>query len=389
MTENKVRDALPGVIATGGSGWVPCADIAIDSCTTVDDVPIDPCKSFVFPNRLRDERRKAGFVNLLRFAAIVPEIPYIRLSKIERGEVFARAGELRRIAEALGIAPTTLLIDVDALGFDLGRWASQFDDGRPIDAKQERFAILLGAALRARRVADDALSIASIERDFGLAPVNLSRVENAAKPFSRWNAAIQSSILKIFGMPDEAALRDHVEFRYHTGALASVLDDLANPAHRLARTRSRIAELRAELADECVTGLHASRQPRAAVSSPIAQHLPVYGSPGSDGLIAFTPTATTVRAMGEVSPGSFALNVCRATLGGGLPAGAVVIVDPAKRPVPGSVAVVREGENYRLLIVSIDKTGALVGYSTNPDREVALDDLAADKVAGITGAIYP
>src|SRR3569833_1534381 len=85
-------------------------------------VRIDPLRSFVFPNNLRSARRKAGFPKLLQFAQRVPEIPFIRLSKIERGEVFARADELVRLADLLGVAPAELLIDVDDPQFDLESW---------------------------------------------------------------------------------------------------------------------------------------------------------------------------------------------------------------------------------------------------------------------------
>src|SRR3569833_4211233 len=85
-------------------------------------VRFDPLRNFLFPNNLRSARRKAGFPKLLQFAQRIPEIPYIRLSKIERGEVFARADALVRLADLLGVAPAELLIDVDDPQFDLESW---------------------------------------------------------------------------------------------------------------------------------------------------------------------------------------------------------------------------------------------------------------------------
>ena len=128
---------------------------------------IDFYRAIVFPNRVREQRQRHGFAKLLRLSAGIPEIPYIRLSKIERGEVVARPDELRRIAAALGIAPADLLLDIDSPDFDIAAWAEPFSDGAQIDLKEERFAVLLGAALRARRTLDPALTIAMIERDFG------------------------------------------------------------------------------------------------------------------------------------------------------------------------------------------------------------------------------
>ena len=90
------------------------------------EIRIDPFRNIVFPNRLRGKRSAAGFLKLLRFAAVLPEIPYIRLSKIERGEVVARTDELVRIATALGIAPIDLLVDIDDPGFDIADWPQRY-----------------------------------------------------------------------------------------------------------------------------------------------------------------------------------------------------------------------------------------------------------------------
>ena len=211
---------------------------------------IDFYRAIVFPNRVREQRQRHGFAKLLRLSARIPEIPYIRLSKIERGEVVARPDELRRVAAALGIAPADLLLDIDAADFDIAAWAEPFSDGAQIDLKEERFAVLLGAALRARRTLDPALTIALIERDYGLPPVNLSRVENAQKPFSRWNTAVQRALFALFGVADEPALRAEVEKRRATGALDAFLATIANPETRIARTRERVAELLAALREE-------------------------------------------------------------------------------------------------------------------------------------------
>jgi len=361
---------------------------ALTGVTRLRDVPIDPLKSFVFPNRMRELRRKAGFINLLRFAATLPEIPYIRLSKIERGEVFARADELRRIGAALKVEPQTLLIDPNSPDFDLSAWVRQFEEGRPVNAVEERFAVLLGAALRARRMADPTLSIASIERDYGLPPVNLSRVENAAKPYARWNAAVQAALLKLFDVADETALRAHVEARFASGALDGVLDDLANPAHRQARSRARIAELAAELATAGAPPLPPPPKlgtlPRAA-----ARRVAVLGQASQDGVIDLAMTGATIELPADAGPGSFALNVCRASLGPALPARTVVLVDPDRAPVPGGLAAVREGDGWRLLIVTIDRAGQLAGYSVNPEREIVLDGLPAGTAAAVIGAVFP
>lgn len=359
------------------------APIAMDR-----EIPVDAHKAIVFPNRMRDERRAAGYAKLLRFASVLPDIPYIRLSKIERGEVVARPDELRRIAGALGIAPASLLIDIDAPDFDLKAWAQPFDDGQPIDHEEERFAILLGAALRVRRTSDPALSIAVIERDFGLPPVNLSRLENAAKPLARWNTAVRSALLRLFDVADEAALRARVIADHRAGALDTALSELANPASRQARTRARIAELKAALEGEAAIE---RPSPAAAAPSPAAstRALPVHGGAAGDGLIAFVAMGDSVDAPAGAGPDSFALRIGRPTLGGGLPGRSVVIADPAREPVPGGLAAVREGDAYRIVAVIIDRGGTTRGYSVNPDVEITLEGRAPGGVAAVIAALFP
>lgn len=361
-------------------------------------VTIDPHKAIVFPNRMREQRRAHGYLKLLRFAAVVPEIPYIRLSKIERGEVFPRADELRRIGSALGISAADLLIDIDAPGFDLDIWAQPFAEGKIHDDDEERFAALLGAALRARRTLDPDLSIAAIERDFGLPPVNLSRVENAAKTFARWNPAIRNSLFALFGVADETALRAHVAAEHRRGILAPFLAAISNPEERRARTRAKTAQLAgelsqgaapppapADLAPPSLPGIHPAPAPSASVS----RLLPVHGTPLPGGAIALTMTGEQIEAPRNAGPNAFALRVCRQTLGGGLPGQAIVFVDPARYPVAGGLAAIREGEAYRLLAVTIDRDGALSGYSLNPEITVSIDGRDPAEVAAVIGAIFP
>ena len=71
-----------------------------------------------------------------------------------------------------------------------------------------------------------------------------------------------------------------------------------------------------------------------------------------------------------------------------MPGNAVVIVDPDRFPSSGGLAVVSEGPNRRLLTVTIDRHGAMIGYSENPDREIALDGFDPAEVAAVIGACF-
>ena len=354
----------------------------------VGEVPVDLHRCFDFPTRMRERRRAAGHARLLRLASAIPDLPYIRLSKIERGEVVPRAEELRRIAAALNIAPADLLIDVDAPGFDIAAWAEPFVDGVPTDLAEERFAVLLAAALRARRAGDPALTIAAIERDYGLAPVNLSRIENAQKTFDRWNAVTQHALYQLLRVADETELRDSVAALYAGGALDDMLPHIAGPAARHARTRARIAEIAAALraGDALPNPVVAPLRVTGAVSIRL---VPVLGAPLAQGLIADTATTEKVEAPHAAGPRAFGLKVCRATLGGGLPGQAVVIVDPDRFPSPGSLAALREEAGWRLLSVGSDRDGRMIGYSSNPELEVVLDDCDPARLAALVSAIFP
>jgi transcriptional regulator with XRE-family HTH domain len=351
------------------------------------EVRIDLHRAYIFPNRMRDQRRSHGYPKLLRLAAALPEIPYIRLSKIERGEVVARPDEIRRIAGALGIAPAELLLDIDGRGFDIAVWARPFEDGTPPDLEEERFAVLLGAALRARRSSDAALTIAAVEREFGLPPVNLSRIENAQKPFARWNAATQAALYALFGVSNETALRQLVIARHRAGALDSFLPNVSDPVARHERSRARIAELAAALQETPAIPAPAAPRPGPAGVGAV-RLIAVRGGALPNGLIADTATSETVEAPHVAGPRAFGLKVGRATLGGGLPGQAIVIADPDRLPVPGGLAALREEAGWRLLTVGSDRAGRTIGYSVTPELEIALDDCDPARLAAIVSALF-
>jgi predicted methyltransferase len=80
------------------------------------------------------------------------------------------------------------------------------------------------------------------------------------------------------------------------------------------------------------------------------------------------------------------MRVGRPTLGGGLPGQATVIVDPDRFPQAGGLALVREGDAYRILAVAVGRDGRMLGYSTTPEHEFPLDTLDTADVAAIVAA---
>lgn len=355
------------------------------------EVPVDLYRAFVFPNRVREERRRCGFPKLLALSSCIPDIPYIRLSKIERGEVFARAEELIQVAEVLRCAPKSLLIDVDAPDFRIAEWAEPFLDRRSSDPEAERLCVLLGAALRERRSRDRALTMAVLDKEFGLPPVIVSRIETAQKTLDRWNAATTAGLCRLFGVEDRTALIDHIVKQHAAGALDPFLASVGSPELRLSRTRERVAAIRSDLDGgvPAQAGLRGQTAQDLALlaAAPATRMLPVFGAPLPGGLVAQVPTGLQAPAPLGTGPKSFALRVCRPTLGGGLPGSATVIVDPDRYPSGDGIVVIREGAHHRLLATAIDRTGAMVGYSVSPAWEVALDSLSPADVAVVTAVL--
>lgn len=355
-----------------------------DTSSPLRMVPIDAYRQIVFPNRIREQRLRHGRLKLLAFAATIPDIPYIRLSKIERGEVLARADELVRIAGALGITPAELLIDVASPDFDVAEWFARFTDGAATDdADEVRVALLLAAAVRFRRANDPRLTGAVLDTEFGIAPVILSRIENARKGLSRWNAEIVGALCRLFDVPHEQALRDRLREWHDGGVLDRALNEIPGSDERRERTRQRIAALAREV-EQVGSQPPQCLAPASDRRDPPRRSLMVHGVPAADGTIAMTPSLETVEAPAIAGPRAYAVRVGRATLGPGLPGQATVIVDPDRYPQAGGLALVRQGEAWRIVSVLVDRTGALVGYSLHPEREVAIDTLdRADLATGI------
>ncbi|MEG3144388.1 XRE family transcriptional regulator [Sphingomonas sp. RT2P30] len=368
------------------------------------EIVLDRYRAFIFPNRIREQRRRRGYQKLMALSALLPDIPYIRLSKIERGEVVARADELQRIGRALDIPPGALLSDVAQPGFDIAAWAQPFLDGRPWEQDEDRMAVMLGAALRVRRNNDRTLTIAALDRDYGLPAVILSRIENAQKTLDRWNETTIAALCRLFGVADGDALRRAITEQYQRGDLDGYVTSIADPEARMARTRQRMNELATQL-DADASRTRARKRAQTKGSNPaVAKTVPpaippaataqrgeltVYGAPLPGGLIADVATDTRIDAPRPAGPRAFGLRVCRATLGAGLPANAIVVADPDRAPTVGGLAVVRNESGYRLVTVTIDRTGATKGYSLAPDLEINLDELNPADVFAVISAVFP
>ncbi len=362
------------------------APVVLRTAVAPGAVPVDPYRAFIFPNHIRELRRRAGYQKLIGLAHRLPGLTYIRLSKIERGEVTARAHELIEIASVLGVTPDALLVDVDARGFSIEDWAAPFVSAPILDLEREQFAVLLAAAVRQLRSTDRALTIQAIGERHGIAPVNLSRIENAQRSFEEWNAPTRLAIAALFGTASEAALRARIDQLHRSGDLDPWMASVSDPEARLFRTRERIAALRAELRGEAA-GSAASPATIATVGDPSAT-IPVRGIAGPDGLVLDQETGERIPPPPGCGVQVIALRLCRATLGAGLPGQAILFIDPDRYPVAGGLAAVREPGGFRILAVAAGMDGTLVGHSQSPPRALPLNELTQDEVHAVVAARF-
>jgi hypothetical protein len=346
-------------------------------------IPIDPFRALHFPNAIREQRRRKGYDSLLGLSALLPEIPYIRLSKIERGEVFAKATELQRIGAVLGVDAAALLVDVDAPDFSLNLWAGLRGEAMRFDREDEELAMLLAAAFRAQRAADDGLTLAHLQSRYGLPAVIVSRIENAAKPLSRWNAATVAAVCAVLGGAKRSELAAHLRALHASGALDPWLARIPGEAERTQRTRERIRALRHELARlPDLPPVDTPPNPQAKAQNAAPLMLTVCGAPLAAGLIDPMPSDQQVAA-----PYGYALRMCRPSLGAAIPGHAILIVDPDRFPFHGGIAVLTEGAGRRVLTVTTDREGHLIGHSLHPEKQIVLDVTPPTDLAMVTAIL--
>ncbi len=363
------------------------APVKLMAATGPVNVPVDPYRGFVFPNHIRDYRRRAGHQKLIGLSHRLPGITYIRLSKIERGEVAARAHELVEIANVLGVTPEALLVDVDAEGFSIESWATPFVNLPMLDLERERFAVLLAASVRYLRSTDRGLTIQMIAERHAIAPVNLSRIENAQRNFEEWNAPTRQAIAALFDTANEAALRARIDQLHRAGDLDPWMSAVSDPAERMRRTRERIAALRAELRGEAVTP-DAPAQPQSVAMLDSVTTIPVRGLAGADGLILDQETGERVQVPPGCGAHVIALRLCRATLGAGLPGQAILFIDPDRYPIGGGLAAVREPGGFRILAVATGMDGTLTGHSLFPQKSINISALNQDTAHAVVAARF-
>lgn len=334
-------------------------------------------RSTVFPNAVRDMRVKKGFETLRSFGPNVSDVTYTRLAKIERGEIFPTAPEMRSISRALGVQVSSLLIDPSTPGFDREAWARDHIEAKLANRGGGIDAMKLGAAMRVKRL--EMSKSTTDMKEFGLPAATVSRIENAERPIERWDAGIQRGIARVLGVRGNASVTTRVEKMFEAGTLDQMLHDLFSPDAIDERNKKRLRQLLSQLDTK-----KAHQMLHDLDSVPVMS-----GKATEDGRFNISASERRVHLPEGVGPDSLAIEIVEPVLGPGLPRGTVVVVDPDQKPVDGDVVAVisKGGNSVRMLSVS-DEDGDLVGFSMKSDAQVKLSDLPrGSRIARMVAAV--
>ena len=346
-------------------------------------------RGVVFPNNVRELRRKKGFETLRDFNPET-DVSYTRLAKIERGEIYPTPDEMLTLANALNVGVGSLLVDTSDPSFNPEIWAREHIEASLENRGGDFEAMKLGAAMRVRRLSLG-LSTTNL-KDFGLPAATASRIENAERPINRWNRDVLKSIASFFKMKSIVEVQKYVDEMHAEGMLDDMLYNLFSSEAIEERRRKRLKALLSQVpADARSQAILAnldshpkSFRPQKAKDAGSSESVPVPAAQSGQSSIyggeeparpEKPKLSATLKVLGKALPGgrinldasdsvvvrpsgagkdAFALRVPRASLGPGLPVGAVIVADPSVRVKNGNLAVIRNQKGNLAAIASID-----------------------------------
>ena len=341
--------------------------------------------STVFPNRLRDLRREKEFESLIDFHRTMSDMTYSRLAKIERGQIFPRPDELIAIAEALGVDPEDLLIDVTDPSFDREAWAREHVEASLSYRGGAMADMRIGAALRIRR---HELGRSTTDmKDFGLPAATVSRIENADRPFARWSEDIVEGVRRVFGVTSQAGMTRKINAYEKDGSLHEMMFELFSTDSIRARQVGPFAQIAAVIPGEkgkqiaraveidAISGANDLADVDDAMSK-LATTSVFEGVSLSDGSMALRPTQDTVKR--KAGTKAIAIRADRQILGP-IDKNSVMVFEPIARDEVKENMVVAVMKDKAVTIGAIHKMGR--GFrlvQTDPDRSICFSSLEGE-----------
>jgi hypothetical protein len=198
---------------------------------TMRNVTLPTAWDILQPNTIAELRALRGFHTIRALSQAIPEMPYSRLYKIEKGTCIPRESELGIIAERLNTTPDRLLLE-GCTAAEAAAW-SKVRSGRVQRASGgDAQAVTLAAAIR-YEIKRMGLNTAEILRRADLPWTNYHRLINAEQSTHRWSDRTMAGAMWIMGQKtwDGVIVRSQ-ELR-DQGRLDVFLRDLASPRTRL------------------------------------------------------------------------------------------------------------------------------------------------------------
>lgn len=324
------------------------------------DVPVVEngiVRTTIFPNNLREIRRKKGYESLQDFTAAFDfgKLTYTRVAKIERGQVIPRSSEVIDLAKALKVDPIELFIDFTDDSFDSEQWARENVEAKLKFRGGDRDDMRIGAAMRLRRLSLK-LSTTALDR-FGMPSATASRIENAERPIERWDLRTHKSMYRLFGARSMKSVLAMVDEYDEAGKLAPMMYELFSLESLELRQNSQVAGLLKDIPGKKARDLQAKLQQKVEESKSragsqdakaalriaenatddrdvfelgqSAEALVVYEGETVSGVTRLSPSKDKVeRKSGKAC---FAMRLDKSVLGLGLPANAMLVFEEIER----------------------------------------------------------
>jgi len=184
----------------------------------------------LYPNAIAEVRVMRGYQSLMALSRAIPQIPYARLYKLERGTSIARESEITIIAKALRTRPATLMLSsMDA------EQAQAWADSSSVHQRRvqggDRQSVILAAAIRyeARRRTYLGRHIIDI---LGIPWSTYHKMINAERPIDRWSDRAMLGIMKMMEVRSWDAVILRSQKLHESGVLSSHLQQVTTPRTR-------------------------------------------------------------------------------------------------------------------------------------------------------------
>jgi transcriptional regulator with XRE-family HTH domain len=330
-------------------------------------------EEIIFPNQIRMYRRVRN--KSMQALADYLNISLSAVSKIEKGYRRVDKDQLAKVCAFLDCEPADVFVNEATTQPEvIEAWRMEQERRSKIN---ERSGIkTIGAGFRYLR-GQQGLTLADIAKAANLTLSVYHRVEMGQREVTEKEFVDISRALGF--TPEELQVKVYDLDR--TGAL----EEFIQPGDAKFRAITSASNSYADLPIGRI-GLKSKERSGNAIA------LNVYGYAGENGdvVIDKNKVSGTIMCPPNVSEPSqaYGVNLCSRRLGAFLPSRSILVADPAKKVVPGDIALLYTSENTaKFVSIREDEAGNFYGVQTNPEEKVAIDEgkyFALHKICSIS-----